>query len=504
MKKTTALKAFLIAILHFAFCILHFTAQGAVIQQVIVRQQWPWSTDIKVEYKLAEVTAPVDISVRAFNGETEITTPNLVAAITGDLYGISESGIGQFIIDPVKAFGNTKVAIADFRVELEVTDSPANIGEVLYKIYDLEGGGCTDVTRADLLNGKYGTIETNYTAFTGFNTPVTDVIIWTGVTNNEEYATTKLVLRKIPAAGQTFTMGSPSSEKGRVNSEKVMTGGTQGSLNTSGGTVVTTNGFETQHSVSMTKDFYIGVFEVTQYQYWKIMNTWPSAFSLPECRDSRPVELVSYEDIRGAVSLAQEWPSNTAHEVVNTSFLGKLRAALDGSPKIDLPTEAQWECACRAKSTAAWYSGSNPAYTTADHNPAGLNKIARFNMSGGNLENGTVNPSLAVCATLGTTNGTARVGSYLPNAWGVYDMLGNVMEWCLDWWGPYTADAASEPNGPMRDEATYGQWGYRNRIVRGGGYWSSASVARSAGRWHDTHSQKERIRGFRLCLTIEE
>ena len=131
MKKTTALKAFAITILHFTFSILHFTAQGAVIQQVIVRQQWPWSTDIKVEYKLAEVTAPVDISVRAFNGETEITTPNLVAAITGDLYGISESGIGQFIIDPVKAFGNQKVAIADFRVELEVTDSPANIGEVL-------------------------------------------------------------------------------------------------------------------------------------------------------------------------------------------------------------------------------------------------------------------------------------------------------------------------------------------------------------------------------------
>ena len=85
------------------------SVNAAVIQQVIVRQQWPWSTDIKVEYKLAEVTAPVDISVRAFNGDTEITTPNLVAAITGDLYGISESGIGQLVIDPVKAFGNQKV-----------------------------------------------------------------------------------------------------------------------------------------------------------------------------------------------------------------------------------------------------------------------------------------------------------------------------------------------------------------------------------------------------------
>ena len=102
MKTTTALKTTVIAVLHFTFSILHFTAQGAVIQQVIVRQQWPWSTDVKVEYKLAEVTAPVDISVKAFNGETELPLP--AEAVSGDLYGISESGIGQFIIDPVTCF----------------------------------------------------------------------------------------------------------------------------------------------------------------------------------------------------------------------------------------------------------------------------------------------------------------------------------------------------------------------------------------------------------------
>ena len=105
------------------------TVDAAVIKQVIVRQQWPWSTDVKVEYKLAEVTAPVDISVRAFNGNAELPLP--ASAMKGDLYGVSESGIGQFVIDPVKAFGNTKVAIADFRVELEVTESAANINEVL-------------------------------------------------------------------------------------------------------------------------------------------------------------------------------------------------------------------------------------------------------------------------------------------------------------------------------------------------------------------------------------
>ena len=114
-----------------------------MIQQVIVRQQWPWSTDVKVEYKLAEVTSPVDISVKAFNGETELPLP--AEAVSGDLYGISESGIGQFIIDPVKAFGNQKVAIADFRVELELSESAANINEVLYRIVDLDNGSIDDV-----------------------------------------------------------------------------------------------------------------------------------------------------------------------------------------------------------------------------------------------------------------------------------------------------------------------------------------------------------------------
>ena len=78
-------------------------------------------------------------------------------------YGISESGIGQFIIDPVKAFGNAKVAIADFRVELEVTESAANINEVLYKIVDLTPPyTVTDVKRKDFYNGKYGAFVTSY------------------------------------------------------------------------------------------------------------------------------------------------------------------------------------------------------------------------------------------------------------------------------------------------------------------------------------------------------
>ena len=473
------------------------TVDAAVIKQVIVRQQWPWSTDVKVEYKLAEVTAPVDISVRAFNGETEITTPNLVAAITGDLYGISESGIGQFVIDPVKAFGNTKVAIADFRVELELSESAANINEVLYKIYDLTSGSCTDVTRGDLLGRKYGTIETNYTAFTTFNTPVSDVIIWTGVTNDVKYATTHLVLRKIPAAGQTFTMGSPSEEVGRVDTASVKVGGSVSGSTMTGGTTETASGFETQHSVSFTQDFYMGVFEVTQYQYWKIMGTWPSNFSLEECKNTRPVEKVSYYDVRGASGAGVSWPDVATHEVLSDSFIGMLRSALSGSPKLDLPTEAQWEYACRAKSTTTWYNGNNCASAIWAENPPSLRAIGRFFNNGGN----------GASATDDTTKGTAKVGSYLPNAWGLYDMLGNVVEWCLDWYAPFSANAITDPLGALHSEASFvanGDNGYNNRVARGGGYSLRAADLRAAYRRPEGANQTATYRGFRICLTVEE
>lgn len=480
MKTATVLVTFLAAA----------SLRAAVIQQVIVRQQWPWSTDVKVEYKLAEVTAPVDISVKAFNGNTELPLP--AEAIVGDLYGISESGIGQFIIDPVKAFGNTKVAIADFRVELELSDSAENINEVLYKIYDLTSGSCTDVTRADLLGHKYGTIETNYTALgSGFTTPLTDVLIWTGVTNDAKYATTHLVMRKIPAKNQTFTMGSPTDEIERSNSY-------QSKVN---GTVVTVTGCETQHDVTFSKDFYMGVFEVTQRQYWEIAGAWPSSYSLEECRDARPVETVTYTDIRGS-SLGETWPANDTHEVDSMSFLGKLRTALSGLPKIDIPTEAQWEYACRAKSTTAWYNGYNCPNGSSTFVSAILSAIGRYRMNGGYLNGANIDSS--VRPQLGTTNGTARVGSYMPNAWGLYDMLGNVDEWCLDYHGMFTADADADPKGPARADATPDSNGYCRRVLRGGSFGESACKVRAAYRFAKSSTSTESILGFRLCLTVDE
>ncbi|NCC93545.1 MAG: formylglycine-generating enzyme family protein, partial [Opitutae bacterium] len=146
----------------------------------------------------------------------------------------------------------------------------------------------------------------------------------------DEYKTTKLVLRRIPAGA--FTMGSPEDELGR-------------------------EGDEPQHEVTLTKDFYIGVFEVTQKQWERVMGNWPSYFNNATYRDSRPVEQVSYYDVRENPANSDDpavyWPSN---DLVNAdSFMGKLRAKTGEA--FDLPTEAQWEHACRAGTTNAMNRG---------------------------------------------------------------------------------------------------------------------------------------------------
>ncbi len=476
-------------------CVFMFAAvavamlNAATINQVIVRQQWPWSTKVKVEYSLSGVDAshPVDIAVTTYNGDVELPSTHLGEAIEGDVYGVTEE-FGEFYIDPVVAYGTEKIGMTKFKVKLAVTDSAANINEVLYKIYDLTSGECTDVTRADLFNGKYGTYETNYTALgSGFTTPLNDVLIWTGVTNDAKYATTHLVLRKIPAKGQTFAMGSPEGEIGRQNMESGWTGDGQR---------------EMKHSVSFTNDFYMGVFEVTQSQWNHIKNDWPSTWSLADCRDTRPVESVSYDTIRGNMStVGGAWPTNLSHEAASSSFLGMLRSAITDSPKFDLPTEAQWEYACRAKSTTAYYNGKdceNGANNFTSPNFAGL---GRYRWSGGYVDGAY--PQSAHYSTVGDTNGTARVGSYLPNAWGLYDMLGNVAEWCLDWYDGFTADSITEPTGPERADA-FKINGYEARVLKGAAWYSPAYDCRAAIRFHKTWSQGEAWMGFRICITITD
>lgn len=235
--------------------------------------------------------------------------------------------------------------------------------------------------------------------------------------------TTELWLRRIPAG--TFTMGSPTDELGREDTDMV------------------------QHPVTISKDYYIGVFEVTQKQWELITGANPASFSGP----LRPVEMVSYDDIRGNTpSLGGDWPTS-GHAVDEDSFMGILRKKT--GLFLDLPTEAQWEYACRAGTTTSLNSGKN--ITSADDTCSNANEVAKYRHNGG-LHDQHV-----------------KVGQFIPNAWGLYDMHGNVDEWCLDWHGTPPSDTNNVFNPVGLQSGT-------KRQVRGGWWRSYPGAIRSAYR----------------------
>ena len=268
-----------------------------------------------------------------------------------------------------------------------------------------------------------------------------------GWTNTHK--TTNMVLRRIPAG--TFTMGSPTNELGRRTNE-------------------------TQRSVILTKDFYVGVFEVTQKQWERVTGNWPSYFSNATFRNSRPVEIVSYNDIRGT-TLGTNWPASDTVDA--NSFIGLLRIKTGQS--FDLPTEAQWEYVCRVGTTNALNSGYELSSTSNDSH---LAEVGRYYFNGGSDN----------ASGVSTVGGTASVGSYLSNAWGLYDMHGNVWELCLDWYEDSQL-AVIDPLG-----AVSGAF----RVGHGGGYISTADVCRAAFRSSYGPSTRQSKLGFRVALPASQ
>jgi formylglycine-generating enzyme required for sulfatase activity len=259
----------------------------------------------------------------------------------------------------------------------------------------------------------------------------------------DEYKTTNLVLRRIPAG--TFVMGSPEGEKSRATNE-------------------------TPHRVTLTRDYYIGVFEITQAQWELVMKTNPSAHK----GDTRPVDKVSYNDIRGS-DRGANWPSDD--KVDHDSFIGRL-STLTGLD-FDLPTEAQWEYACRAGTTTALNNGRD--LDAVSGTCTNLDSIGRYS---GNRSDGK-----------GGFAEHTVVGSYLPNAWGLYDMHGNVSEWCLDWFAPFSGDSAWNPVGPLEPASGYG------RVKRGGSWSHPSGSCRSATRFTGSASEASLYAGLRLVCS---
>ena len=240
----------------------------------------------------------------------------------------------------------------------------------------------------------------------------------------DEYKTTKLVLRRIEPG--TFIMGEDQKDE--------------------------------SHRVTLTKPFYIGVFEVTQKQYELVMGNNPS-----KCRGNmRPVDNVSYNMIRGA---EQGVKSPSSSSVDKDSFLGcvRERTRID---TLDLPTEAQWEYACR--------SGTKSVYNNGGDTEDDLKQLAMYGD--------------AKCK-----KHHVKVGSYRANALGLYDMHGNVWEWCLDWSG--SLSFGTDPIGPASGST---------RVQRGGCWVDSAQNCRSSSRYNCRPSGRYARHGFRLAFRIEQ
>ena len=260
------------------------------------------------------------------------------------------------------------------------------------------------------------------------------------ILNDDKCKTTELWLRRIEPG--TFLMGSPEGEIGRRDDEE-------------------------QHEVTLNRPFYIGVFQVTQKQYELIAGDNPSYFK----GDTRPVESISYYLIR-RMDKDSFYPSSD--EVGAESFLGKLRSRC--GMLFDLPTEFQWEYACRAGSKTAWNNGT---VITSEDSDSNLDKLGRYYFnSGADDENS------CVCGA------HATVGSYLPNTWGLYDMHGNVWEWCLK----NSNNPVTDPKGAIEGEYY---------VLRGGGWDCRARDCRSAKRFNTSPGRAYRDRGFRVVLIQE-
>ena len=387
------------------------------VTSVTAQQAWPFKRSVVINYTLESNTQGATVFSVDFYGTFDDgeTIFNLKDRGTLEKEGASgvlfEAGTHKVIWTP-----SSDLTIKSSNLKIKV--SAADItSEATYLVVDISGGTSASSYPVSYLSsvpeGGWG----------------------------DEYKTTKLVLRLVQPG--TFDMGSPTTELGRDPSA---------------------NG-ELQHPVTLTKPYYIGIFEMTQGQYKCITGNNPADRVIAL---DHPVNEVSYDMIRGT-NQGQNWP--TDNNVDSDSFMGILRAKTGLT--FDLPTEAQWEYACRATTTTALNSGKDLTQTTACPNMA---EVGRYTHN----------------TTDGKGNYFVAPGQYLVNNWGIYDMHGNLAELCLDYYADYSgSEAVTDPKGPSTGTL---------RVQRGGDWEDIASECRSARRVGVDSNYHHQTFGFRVVV----
>ena len=379
-------------------------------------QRWPWNGKVDIDYTLTKKTSKTSpvFSVKFFYKDDNNET---------------------FELTNLQGEGTTGIILGD-GAKRTTWDAAAQLGsEVNSKNYEI-GVYAEDVTdQATYLTLNLTTFKMTY----GVAAP--------SATSGASSKFAELWLRRVEAG--MFTMGSSNSEPDRNAS------------------------YETEHKVTISKAFYVGVFELTQGQYQRIVSGTASSIPLP-------IANLNYSDWRGS-SYGSTWPEKNDHRVDRSSFFGQLRAKTGYALIFDFPTEAQWEMACRDKGTSD--RGLNGFWGSSCWN-------------NGTTFNSSYNGADLVAWYTGNAGGTAHeVGLKAPSSIGTYDMHGNVMEYTLDWFKSDITSYDSDPVGPTHNQAD-GDY----RALRSGNYGGVGSNIRTANRVRFNPATRNQVVGCRVFL----
>ena len=428
-----------------------FSAGAVQVDKVVVRQMWPWDGRVVIDYRLSGVGGSLydmDVTVRRKGTAVDV----LPSSFSGDLYDVAD-GDRRIVWDPAVSGLEPSQRAEDYSFEL----TPRTPRSHKYLVLDLAAGAADGAT---------------YPSYFLDDEPEGG---WT-----DEYKTTKLVMRRCEPG--TFTMGLSADENKGKDGER--------------------------HEVTFTNFFYMAVFETTVRQYELLTGTniiigvtittnvvdeakvVTTNYQTDAAHPMYGARGVRFRNIRGSSGI--DWPNNKAVDagslIANLRTRARLPPAIPAGWVLDLPTEAQWEYACRAGTTTAYHNGKNMAETGDTDNDLNLTDISwnRGNSDWARHDVGTKN----------------------ANNWGLYDMAGSVCEYVLE--PSYNGNSVPSGVEPLAGaDISNARNGRLCRRLRGGSYISHRLRCRSADRWEVWNCDTATVAydlgndlcvGFRLCL----
>jgi len=378
----------------------------------------------------------VTIKIGEPNTQLENVKLTAVRVPMGSL-DLSSNPTGAIITINDRQYGQTPKTLTDFEVGT-------------YTVYFSKEGYQNLSQTVEIKDGKKETLAVTMMKTSVAQQPVpttpTNPTAQTSSSGNRTFTVNGVSFDMIAVKGGTFTMGS--TDQYADSDEKII------------------------HNVTVS-DFMIGKFEVTQKLWKAVMGSNPSYFK----GDNLPVENVSWND-------AQE-------------FIRKLNQQT--GQNFRLPTEAEWEYAARGGTNTSLYNGENINKRGKNNSP-NLDKLAWYggncgqnytSYAGCDVSNGYDISGWSEKQYNDSKGGTHPVGLKQPNAYGLYDMLGNVWEWCQDWYGDYSSGSQTNPTGPS--SGSY-------RVLRGGSWYNRAGNCRVSLRNSGSPDYRFSHLGFRLAL----